>query len=233
MQRPFLLLLVSIFLCTLAAGTVDAAILPRRSVAAIRAAQRRASRVRAQRASALLRTSIRVGAEERVRGAVPLHQSSSESPPSTQRTPFILPPPAPSTARLTQFQADVLSLINKERKNVGLSALTINDLLQQSAQAYASDMHARTFFGHRSPEGESSLDRIRAAGYLDPPCDCDWAYTTGENLAQGQRTPSEVVRSWMESASHRENVLHPSFLQTGIGFDHGYWVQHFGGIAVQ
>ena len=58
-------------------------------------------------------------------------------------------------------------------------------------------------------------------------------YAVGENLAAGPATAAEVVKEWMESASHREIILDPSWKEIGVavrsGGKHGiYWVQEFG-----
>ena len=52
--------------------------------------------------------------------------------------------------------------------------------------------------------------------------------TAGENIAAGQRTPAQVVRAWMHSEGHRNNILNPDFTQIGVGYTHtnrGY--RHF------
>lgn len=84
------------------------------------------------------------------------------------------------------------------------------------------------FFAHRDPQGNSSLDRIRATGYLDTPCDCGWSYLTGENLGRGQDSAAEVMEAWMGSPGHRDNILNSGFTEIGVGVFDGYWVQHFG-----
>ena len=45
----------------------------------------------------------------------------------------------------------------------------------------------------------------------------------------GQRTAEEVVKGWMESPGHRENILTPGFTHIGIGYDKNgnYWTQQF------
>ncbi|NJR62658.1 MAG: hypothetical protein HC769_29995, partial [Cyanobacteria bacterium CRU_2_1] len=48
-----------------------------------------------------------------------------------------------------------------------------------------------------------------------------------ENVAQGQKTPSEVVRSWMKSPGHRQNILNPNFTEIGVGYSQNYWTQVF------
>ncbi|KYH34777.1 cysteine-rich secretory protein family protein [Clostridium tepidiprofundi DSM 19306] len=54
----------------------------------------------------------------------------------------------------------------------------------------------------------------------------------GENIALGQRTPKEVMNSWMNSPGHRSNILNPNYTEIGVGIayskDRGiYWTQMF------
>jgi uncharacterized protein YkwD len=134
-------------------------------------------------------------------------------------------PPSPG------MEEEVLRLVNRERTERGLTTLTLHPLLRASARHYAATMAKGNFFSHTDPDGGRSIDRIRATGYLQPPCVCAWEYATGENLARNQRTPAAVVDAWMASPTHRANVLHPQFHDMGLGYDRGYWVQHFGGIG--
>jgi uncharacterized protein YkwD len=55
----------------------------------------------------------------------------------------------------------------------------------------------------------------------------------GENLAAGQPTPERAFTDWMNSPSHRDNILDPRFTELGVGVRFGgeygvYWVQEFG-----
>lgn len=53
--------------------------------------------------------------------------------------------------------------------------------------------------------------------------------SAGENIAQGQRTPEEVVQAWMNSAGHRANILNSGFTHIGVGYveSGNYWTQQF------
>lgn len=159
---------------------------------------------------------------------VPVGTRRARSSSSSSRPYLLTAPRAAAPDAIQKAREEVLVLTNRERAKVGAPALTTNLLLQQSAQNFAKDMVKRNYFSHTDPEGRSSLDRIRAAGYLTPPCACAWMYRTGENLGKGQQTPAEIVRDWMASPLHRENLLNPAFKDIGIGHQGGLWVQHFG-----
>jgi uncharacterized protein YkwD len=129
---------------------------------------------------------------------------------------------------LTGVRAGLLEMVNKERRRARKPLLRLQPQLNHTAQAYAEDMLARDFYGHESPEGTTVMDRAQAEGYR--------GRTTGENLANGAESVDEVMRGWMESKGHRENILNPLFREVGFGVaigkkTDGYrilWVQCFG-----
>lgn len=133
--------------------------------------------------------------------------------------PHVGPPP----------DGDVVAMVvagtNAERAAAGLTRLTVEARLTAAALAHSTDMAARDFFAHESPEGRSVADRVTAAGY---------AYRiVAENIAAGQRDAAEVVTGWMNSPGHRANILNPELRQIGVGRAAGgtygtYWVQVFG-----
>ena len=51
--------------------------------------------------------------------------------------------------------------------------------------------------------------------------------TAGENIAQGQRTPGEVMDAWMKSPGHRENILKAEYDSIGVGEVNKTWTQMF------
>ncbi|MDQ1042868.1 CAP domain-containing protein [Streptomyces sp. V4I2] len=128
-------------------------------------------------------------------------------------------------AELARAQADVVELTNRERARAGLPPLAPDPPLTAAAQAYSTDMAARAFYSHTSPEGTQPWDRAAAAGST--------RRSIGENIACGQRSPVDVVEGWMNSPGHRANILKPGFTHIGVGFAGGgpagtYWTQLFG-----
>ncbi|MBV7699782.1 CAP domain-containing protein [Streptomyces sp. TRM70350] len=129
-------------------------------------------------------------------------------------------------ADLTRTAADVIDLTNHERAHAGLPPLGPDPVLAGAAQAHSADMVARDFYSHTAPDGRQPWDRAAAAGST--------RRSIGENIACGQRSPTEVVTGWMNSPGHRANILKPGFTHIGIGFACGgragtYWTQLFGG----
>ena len=87
-------------------------------------------------------------------------------------------------------------------------------------------MARRNYFSHVAPDGEPWWRRVeRFVG--------EWAWTTGENIAENQDTPSEAVIDWMRSPTHRENILAEKFTHMGLALardgEREVWAQIFGG----
>lgn len=131
---------------------------------------------------------------------------------------------SPSAVGAARTTAAARCLVNYERGQVGLGALSAAPLPVTSAQAYAEDMVARGFFDHVSPEGKTPDDRLTAVGY-------QWSIV-GENLARGQETPRQLVASWLASPPHCENLMSHEYTDTGFGVavsptEGPYWVEVF------
>lgn len=135
-------------------------------------------------------------------------------------------PSCGATSSAGVLRAQVLTLVNQERQTRGLQPLWRNSTLEAQAEAYACEMIHYDFFGHDNPINGSNL-RTRNAEFGYP------FRLIGENLAAGQQTARDVMKDWMNSRAHRENLLNPNFREVGIGIrlggDYGtYWVQEFG-----
>lgn len=117
-----------------------------------------------------------------------------------------------------EYQDQVLSLINAERKKAGLTALKSNAVLDTVALKRSAEIKVE--FSH-SYKGTKN----RAGTWLNY-YKFRWN-TWGENIAAGQKTPKDVVKAWMNSPSHKANILSAKFKQTGIAYNGRYWVQIF------
>ncbi|MFF2480810.1 CAP domain-containing protein [Paenibacillus sp. NPDC058071] len=125
------------------------------------------------------------------------------------------------SASLSEFQQQVVNLVNQERAKGGLSPLTVDTLLTKVAQEKARDMDVNKYFSHTSPTYGSPFDMMKQFGVT-------YSYA-GENIAAGQRTPQEVMNAWMNSPGHRQNIMSPNFKKIGVGFVNNQWVQEFTG----
>ncbi|MEU2791694.1 sigma-70 family RNA polymerase sigma factor [Streptomyces sp. NPDC007100] len=133
-------------------------------------------------------------------------------------------PASGSAGGHSSFAQQVTALVNTERAKQGCGPVSENSQLDTAAARHSQDMDARNYFDHTSPDGRDPGDRIKAAGY-------QWS-TYGENIARGQRTPADVMKSWMNSPGHRANILNCAFKETGVGAHDGpggpTWTQVFG-----
>jgi hypothetical protein len=117
-------------------------------------------------------------------------------------------------ALAASYGADqIVFAVNQERIKKGIPPLTVNPKLTQAAQAKASDMASKSYFSHISPNGKKWSDFIKDSKY-------NYA-EAGENLANGFDTVSDMVDAWMKSPTHRENILNPGVLETGVGLEFG------------
>lgn len=103
---------------------------------------------------------------------------------------------------------DLLSYTNKERESKGLSPLKLNNELTEAANKKAADMYKENYWAHISPKGKEPWDFIISSGY-------DYFYA-GENLAVDFNDSKSVVKAWIDSPSHRDNLLNKNY--TEIGF---------------
>jgi uncharacterized protein YkwD len=113
---------------------------------------------------------------------------------------------------LTDLERVALEGVNAERLAAGLPPLEISPELMRIARAYSRDMAERRFFSHSDPDGRRIEDRTTVAGI-------GWR-NVGENIARnrGFKDPaSVVVREWMKSQGHRDNILDARYAETGIG----------------
>lgn len=148
--------------------------------------------------------------------------TKSSTPKSTTTSP-------PSSTE-SEFEDEVLRLVNIERTSRGLKPLSNNAKLEKAADIRAVEIVGK--FDHERPNGQDPFTAIEGNG--------GGFMTVSENIAAGYFTPEEVVIGWMNSPGHKANILNASFTHMGVGyyyFDNPsleknyrhYWVQMFGG----
>lgn len=118
------------------------------------------------------------------------------------------------------YANSVLTIVNQQREANGMSALVMDKELVDGAMLRAAE--CKVSFSHTRPNGTSCFTAYK------------WKNIVGENIAYGQRTPEQVMNSWMNSQGHRENILKASFKKIGVGCfvaENGtlYWAQEFSG----
>jgi uncharacterized protein YkwD len=129
-------------------------------------------------------------------------------------------PPAPLAGHPTATEAETAlrCLINNERKSRGLKVMYYNGKLSTAAQNHSTSMDNFNYWSHNSRNGSSFVSRIKATGYILGTV----AWTVGENIAWGYRyTPRNIFNGWMNSSTHREQLLKSSYRDIGIGLSWG------------
>ncbi len=118
------------------------------------------------------------------------------------------------------YASQVITLLNEQRVNNGLSPLTADSTLTAAAMQRAAE--TVIYFSHTRPNGSRCFTAF----------DGGWR---GENIAAGQADPDEVITGWMNSTGHRKNILEANYTGVGVGcFNYkgiNFWVQCFSDIT--
>ncbi|MFE8699446.1 CAP domain-containing protein [Cytobacillus sp. FJAT-54145] len=160
--------------------------------------------------------------------AQPQQQQPEAAPAQPQQQPKETAPTqkeeqqaAPTGQGITSIESRVIQLTNDERRKNGLPDLKPDTALSNVAREKSNDMQKNNYFSHTSPTYGSPFDMMRDFGISYK--------SAGENIAQGQRSPEEVVQAWMNSEGHRKNILSPNYTHIGVGHvaNGNYWTQMF------
>lgn len=136
-----------------------------------------------------------------------------------------------NTVTYSAYANEVLRLVNIERANVGVAPLVLDEALCNAANMRAIEMDCTGVFGHKRPNDNSCFEVYDI-------CNVEWQSACGENIAGGQATPEEVMKSWLGSAGHKANILSPEYTKMGLGYSNSgcgagsyshYWAQEFVG----
>jgi uncharacterized protein YkwD len=128
--------------------------------------------------------------------------------------------------KLSDGEQKLLDIINDVRAKKDLPPFRPDPLLFKVAREHSANM-ARHFKMEHQLDGKKAFDRIKDAGYV---------YSlAGENIACAEApvTLADVVKKWMSSKLHRENILERNFVETGLGMAKDetgvvYYTQVFG-----
>ncbi|MBP9691493.1 CAP domain-containing protein [Candidatus Woesebacteria bacterium] len=107
----------------------------------------------------------------------------------------------------------LLDLTNRERSEEGLGELTYNAKLEQAAKKKAENMYEKDYWSHYGPAGETPWEFILGSGY-------QYEFA-GENLAKNFLFSDGVVQAWMDSPTHRENILRKEYTDVGFAVVNG------------
>lgn len=119
----------------------------------------------------------------------------------------------------------LVELANTDRASNSVHELTVSPTLTAIAQMKANDMAAKSYFAHVSPEGRDPWYWFAQGGYK-------FSYA-GENLAVDFSDSADVERAWMNSPTHRANLLNAHFSEIGIATAVGTYKGHQTTFVVQ
>ena len=122
----------------------------------------------------------------------------------------------------------VINATNGERQaNLGAGfSLAENSQLDIAAANKVKDMFSGQYFEHLSPAGKDVSYFVGQAGYE--------YIIIGENLALGDyESDADLVKAWMDSPGHRENILKPGYKEIGVAVGFGIYKGRKTWLAVQ
>lgn len=147
---------------------------------------------------------------------------------------------------LVEVEKKIHSVVNRERLKVNLNALAWNDQAAVIARAHSEDMAKRGFYGHLNPEKEDPSARAARHGWTKSKGNSFSADPRVSGLAENigrlgryhsfrrevrdgkvlrvifrwytpDQMAEQVVKGWLNSPSHRKNLLDPDIELEGIG----------------
>jgi len=133
--------------------------------------------------------------------------------------------PSSGGKETSSYEQRVLDLMNQERAKYGLRPLSYNSALDSAATKHNAFQAQQRTMAHIDIGDGDPGSRIRAAG---------WTGQWGENVAVGQTSPEQVVQEWMNSPTHRANILNPNYTSVGVSYTatgdgFPFWAESFGG----
>lgn len=111
------------------------------------------------------------------------------------------------------ISAVLVDLANDDRAAAEAEGLRVNPKLVEAAQLKANDMAEKGYFAHQTPEGYDSWHWFKLVGY-------DYTHA-GENLAVDFSDSGDVEKAWMQSPTHRDNILNENYTEIGIATARG------------
>lgn len=112
-----------------------------------------------------------------------------------------------SSLNLTEDENELLNLINAERERNNLSAFKIDESLQNVARLKAQDLVENNYFSHISPTYGTPFEMLR---------NNQISYKTASENIAGNPSISGALNSWLNSDSHKKNILSNDYNYTGL-----------------
>ena len=109
----------------------------------------------------------------------------------------------------------LVTLANRDRVSSNVAELKVSPILEKAAQLKADDMASKGYFAHNTPDGKTPWYWFEKAGY-------NYIYA-GENLAVNFFESEDVETAWMNSPTHRSNIINSKFTEVGIATSTGIY----------
>ena len=111
-----------------------------------------------------------------------------------------------------QLEAALHQDVNRVRADRHLIPLIRKPELDAVARAHSRDMAQRRYLSHESPEGNNPVHRLSEGGIQG-------FSMAAENIGLTSRSEPtrEILKGWLDSPLHRQNLHTPAFNATGIG----------------
>ncbi|MFH1456713.1 MAG: CAP domain-containing protein [Patescibacteria group bacterium] len=132
----------------------------------------------------------------------------------------------PTSAEFSTITTNrIIELTNKERAELNLQELRQSEVLNQAATLKLNDMFKYNYFAHTSPQGVKPWNWFGEANY-------NYTYA-GENLAMDFLEAEDAVQAWMDSETHRDNIMSKNYDEIGIAVGIGEIDGHKTTVVVQ
>lgn len=119
----------------------------------------------------------------------------------------VVEPTSAVDINITENEGELLSLINNERIKNGLSELIIDEEIQNLARLKAQDLVNNNYFSHTSPTYGTPFEMLKSYSI---------SYKTASENIAGNTSIEGAISSWMNSDSHKSNILSNDYNYTGI-----------------
>jgi hypothetical protein len=126
---------------------------------------------------------------------------------------LFLIPETSASAQVSLSAEELIYLTNQERIKNHLLPLTQNNLLAKAAHNKAEDLLSKDYFAHTTPEGKLFYQWMQEIGYNYK--------SAGENLAIFFTKSPDVISAWLNSKTHRDNILDPHYKEIGLAVVEG------------
>lgn len=147
----------------------------------------------------------------------PTPVSATGAAPSTGSATALIALDATTSCGQANFRAELLQQINAVRAQSrtcgtntlpAATALAWSDRLFSAAARHSRDMAVNNYFSHTSLDGRTFSRRITDEGYA-------WSWS-GENIAAGQASVSDVLSGWLTSPGHCANIMRAEFRDVAV-----------------